>query len=142
MSAGLRARLTTGVGVMAGVVALAIASAAPASAATYFWADTTNRAAHANLYYQYDSPNNGYYHITVDTVSVNDSSYGDGWGGRLYMHYTSRTGTHTETLATAPDEGFDGPADFERTGYKDVWFELCNHSDSTGQIASCARLHK
>src|ERR1044072_5145971 len=106
MFAGLRERLTTGVGVMAGVAALAIASGTPASAATFFWAETTNGAASATLYYQYDSPNNGYYHITVESGQVSDRPdwYGDGWGAKLYMHYTSRTGTYRETLATAPDK--------------------------------------
>jgi hypothetical protein len=135
-----------GAGVVIGLL-LPIAVAAPASAATLFVGSTTNGAASALMYYQYDQCNSaGYCHISVSAAQVEDSAFppwaGDGWGGILYMHYTTRTGTYRENLGVAPDEGWKFVDDFERTGYKDVWFQVCNYNESTGERYSCARLRK
>jgi hypothetical protein len=138
-----------GAGVLAGLV-LSLTIAAPASAATFFHAWTNNEAANAELYYHYDKcDKDGYCRISVEGAQVSDSLEdkwrGDGWGGQLFMHYEPNSGgTFTEVLATALDEDWGFRPDFTRTGYKNVWFEVCNRQDSTDRIAysSCVRLHK
>ncbi|MEU0878283.1 hypothetical protein ABZ345_06760 [Lentzea sp. NPDC005914] len=148
MFRSLRTRMADA-GVVAGLV-LSLTVAAPASAATTFYALTNNEAASALVRYHYDKcDKNGYCHISVQEAQVSDGSAdkwrGDGWGGQLFMHYKPDSGgTFTEVLATAVDDGWGFRPNFERTGYKDVWFDVCNHEDSTDLIAwsSCVRLHK
>jgi hypothetical protein len=121
-----------------------VAVATPASAATQFWAYTTNYDAYASLYYQYDQHDSaGYYHISVTDASVKDTGpCGDGWGGVLRMYYTNRYDEVQETLAYAQDCSSKSARDQDKTGYKDVWFEVCNWNTTTGEAYTCVRLHK
>jgi hypothetical protein len=139
---GIRARVAGGVG---GVVAmvLTIAFAAPASAATLFTAHTKNEATGASLLYHYDRCNSaGYCHIVVTDAQVVDMEdwCGDGWGGVLSMHHSDSD--TPEDLAVSADCNEAWGRDIDRTGYKDVWFEVCNLNATTGQRYSCVRLHK
>ena len=144
MFASLRARMA-GAGVVAGLV-LSLAVAAPASAATFFWANTKNEAAGANLYYHYDKCDSaGYCHIKIERASLDDHKDGDGWGAVLVLHRKTRPGTPSADvvdLLSIKDKGFDLLGLFERNGHKDVWFEVCNWNPGTGARYHCARLHK
>jgi hypothetical protein len=144
MFASLRARMV-GAGVVAGL-ALPLAVAAPASAATFFWAFTRNEAASAELYYHYDKCDSaGYCHIKIENATVDDQVRDDGWGGVLVLHRKTRPGSpypDVVDLISARDNGYDILPSFERNGHKDVWFEVCNWNPGTGQRYDCVRLHK
>lgn len=103
---------------------------------------TTRGATSASVGYRYWESGDGWYGIEyVMPRSVDDrASYGDGWGGKLRMHYQDRFGSHTNDLTDNPDSEQDTGKDRIRYGMKNVWFEIC---DSDGrQLRDCQRLRK
>jgi hypothetical protein len=135
-----------GAGVLV-ALALTITFAGSASADTLFTGYSGNAASNASLYYQYDTCDSaGYCHIKVTETEVADNPKWcwDGWGSVLVMHYKTRSSSNEQqrdlTKAGDCDYNFGGPID--SSGYKGVWFEVCNWNPSTDQRYTCGRLHK
>lgn len=131
-------------GAVTGLV-LSLASTAPASAATFFYAQSDT--VFASLMYHYNKcDNKGYCHIEVTEIKVRDEVEQDHWGAVLTMHRKTPPGTpevDDVDIASVPDEGGErrgGP--ISRNNQKDVWFEVCNWRPGTIDRPGCVRLHK
>ncbi|WP_251096669.1 hypothetical protein [Streptomyces sp. Caat 7-52] len=57
------------------------------------------------------------------------------------MHFKTTLYSVARDLVHSRDCDSASGQDIEGTGYKDVWFEVCNENLS-GDRPSCARLHK
>ncbi|MFI0813909.1 hypothetical protein [Streptomyces echinatus] len=112
---------------------------------TAFVGQSTNGATSASVLYHYQSMNNGWYTITWSEARSYDERdwWGDDWGGILRLHYDTPGGAVTETIAQNDDVQSSPPLPGATVRWtKNAWFEVCNYYPSTGQRASCQRLHK
>ncbi|MFI9202273.1 hypothetical protein [Streptomyces sp. NPDC053048] len=103
---------------------------------------STNGTTLASVGYRYWDTGDGWYGIEYVVPYSRDDrdAYGDGWGGRLRMHYEDRYGAHTIDLTDNPDGEQDAGKDNIRYGLKNAWFEVCN-SDGR-ELRACERLRK
>ncbi|WP_190199961.1 hypothetical protein [Streptomyces djakartensis] len=112
-----------------------------ATAASLFSAYTTNGAAYGNVSYTYWSTGDGYYGIEVTSPYAVDIRPNDEYGAVLRMHYDSRSGTgQVRSLVKVLPEEYGTGSSFSGTGYRNVWFDVCNWHWLSEAVYSCARL--
>lgn len=118
------------------------ATDARGGAFSLFEARSTKGATIASVGYRYWDTGDGWYGIEyVMPYSRDDrEAYGDGWGGRLLMHYEDRRGRRTEVLVGNPDGAQRAGRDTVRYGVKNVWFEVCDFDGR--ELRGCQRLRK
>ncbi|MCC3778801.1 hypothetical protein [Streptomyces sp. UNOB3_S3] len=131
---------TSGAGRPSPAPSAADAARGRGGAFSLFEARSVKGATIASVGYRYWDTGDGWYGVEyVMPYSRDDrEAYGDGWGGRLLIHYEDRRGRHTEVLAGNPDGDQQAGRDTVRYGMRNVWFEVCDFDGR--ELRGCQRL--
>ncbi|MFI1170001.1 hypothetical protein [Streptomyces melanogenes] len=132
--------------------ALAVLPAVPTQAYTHgptalpafstFKGESSNHATGGSVQYRYWSDGNGWYTAEYRNPTSSDQWPGDGWGGRIWMHFDSIRGSGSTVIVQNQDNQSYAGAPDTMSGMANIWFEVCNFNFHTGQQYSCQRLHK
>ncbi|MFC0842544.1 hypothetical protein ACFH04_02190 [Streptomyces noboritoensis] len=132
--------------------AFAVLSAVPAQAEPHspaalpafstFAGESTNKATRGSVEYRYWSDGNGWYTAEYRKPTSSDQWPGDGWGGRVLMHFDSVWGSDRNIIVDNQDSQSRTGMPDKFSGVANIWFEVCNFNFFTGEQYSCQRLHK